>query len=319
MNNTKKMTEAGLLSALFIVITLVFVGSGIGYTLYLDFIVPIFFCIILLKCDFKYSVLSAIVSLIIIGLVLGNIGTTIWASQSVIVGIMCGLLLIKNTTIMDDLVYGSILGVMIMVFVDVYASKLIGYSFMTEFQGYAKLFPYKNYADIIYYLFIALFPFGMVFSIYYLSLILGKKLNILSVNSKRKLKVIINFKSLSRFICCSKSVFYGCCTYLIFIQALKLLNIKIDGIYFKTILISINYLCFYFVIKDGYIIFQNYLISKYQNMFYVRVSSIVLIVLLVLVFKIAILLIILSNIILDIKLDIRTRQNDIVNNYIIQN
>ena len=109
LNDTKKMTEAALMSALFVVGTIFFVSTGLGYTFYLDFIVPIFFVVICLKCDFKYSVLSGVTSLVIVGLVLGNIGTAIWASQSVILGIICGVLLQNNTTIMDDLVYGCLL------------------------------------------------------------------------------------------------------------------------------------------------------------------------------------------------------------------
>ena len=69
----------------------------------------------------------------------------------------------NNTTIMDDLVYGSILSVLLMVFIDIYASKLIGYSFMQEFKGYIKLVNNKEVANTIYYLLIAMFPFGMMF------------------------------------------------------------------------------------------------------------------------------------------------------------
>lgn len=42
LNDTKKMTEAALMSALFVVGTIFFVSTGLGYTFYLDFIVPIF-------------------------------------------------------------------------------------------------------------------------------------------------------------------------------------------------------------------------------------------------------------------------------------
>ena len=58
LNDTKKMTEAALMSALFVVGTIFFVSTGLGYTFYLDFIVPIFFVVICLKCDIKYSILS---------------------------------------------------------------------------------------------------------------------------------------------------------------------------------------------------------------------------------------------------------------------
>lgn len=316
MNNTKKMTEAGILSALFIVSTILAVGSGFGYTIYLDFVVPVFFCIVLLKCDFKYTVLAGIVSLIIVGLVLGNIGTAIWASQSIILGILCGCLMTKNTSIMDDLVYGSILGVILMVFIDIYASGLIGYSFMKEFRGYANMFPYKNYMDFIYYALVSTFPFGTVFSIYYISLILAKKINILKGNSKKKFQVIRNFRSFSRFVCCSKKVFYGCCIYIIGLELLSLFNINLNGVYSSTILISIKYLCYYFVIRDGYITAQNYLISKYQNVSYVRITSIISLIFLIFLFKITTLTIILLNLILDMNLNIRTKQISIINNYI---
>ncbi|MCR8744734.1 DUF2232 domain-containing protein [Romboutsia lituseburensis] len=316
MNNTKKMTEAGMLSALFIVSTILAVGSGFGYTIYLDFVVPVFFCIVLLKCDFKYTVLSGIVSLTIVGLVLGNIGTAIWASQSIMIGILCGCLMVKDTSIMDDLVYGSILGVILMVFIDIYASSLIGYSFMKEFRGYANMFPYKEYMDFIYYLFVSTFPFGTVFSIYYISLILVKKINILKGNSKKKFQVIRNFRSFSRFVCCSKKVFYGCCIYIIVLELLSIFNINLNGVYLSTILISIKYLCYYFVIRDGYITAQNYLMSKYQNVLYVRITSIISLVFLIFLFKVTTLAIILLNLILDINLNIRTKQISIINNYI---
>ncbi|NJA16930.1 DUF2232 domain-containing protein, partial [Clostridioides difficile] len=102
LNTTKKLTEAALLSSLFIVVTIIAVSTGFGYAIYLDFIVPVFFCIICLKCDLKYTILSGITSLLIISLVLGNLGTAIWASQSVLLGIMCGYLINKPTMVMDD-------------------------------------------------------------------------------------------------------------------------------------------------------------------------------------------------------------------------
>lgn len=316
MNNTKKLTEAALLSSLFIVSTIVAVGSGFGYALYLDFIVPVFFCIILLKCDIKYTMLSSITSLIIIGLVLGNIGTAIWATQSVVLGILCGVLMSKNTTILDDILIGSILGIILMVFIDIYASKLIGYSFMKEFQGYANLFKYKNFSTTIYYMFIAVFPTGTVFSIYVLSLLFTKKLNILKDNAKRKMNIITRFRTCSRFICLSKNTFYTSVIYILLIEIIHLLNISIEGVYLKTIVISIQYVCFYFVIKDAYTSLQNYVISKYQNISYVRILSIIVLIMLISMFKLTILILVLINIILDKKIDIRLKQIMIIDNYI---
>lgn len=312
MNDIKKMTEAALMSALFVVGTIFFVSTGLGYTFYLDFIVPIFFVVICLKCDFKYSILAGVTSLVIVGLVLGNIGTAIWASQSVILGIICGMLLQNDTTIMDDLVYGSILSVLLMVFVDIYASKLIGYSFMQEFKGYIKFLNNNEVANIMYYLLIAMFPFGMMFSVYYLGLIFSNKLKILKNNSKRKYNIIKNFRTYSRFIGCSKKVFYGCSIYLLIFQIFKFINIEINNTYLITISTCVGYLCAYFVVRDGYNVIQNYILSKYQKVSYARYMSLGTILILLLAFKVAIILIILFNTVLDKRIDIRVRQSYIL-------
>ena len=312
MNDIKKMTEAALMSALFVVGTIFFVSTGLGYTFYLDFIVPIFFVVICLKCDFKYSILAGVTSLVITGLVLGNIGAAIWASQSVILGIICGMLLQNDTTIMDDLVYGSILSVLLMVFVDIYASKLIGYSFMQEFKGYIKFLNNNEVANIMYYLLIAMFPFGMMFSVYYLGLIFSNKLKILKNNSKRKYNIIKNFRTYSRFIGCSKKVFYGCSIYLLIFQIFKFINIEINNTYLITISTCVGYLCAYFVVRDGYNVIQNYILSKYQKVSYARYMSLGTILILLLAFKVAIILIILFNTVLDKRIDIRVRQSYIL-------
>lgn len=313
MNSTKKLTTASIMSSLFVVCTIALISSGIGYAFYLDFIVPVFFTIICLKCDLKYSILSGVSSILIIGLILGNIGTAIWITQSILLGILCGTLLNKDTTIKDDLVYGSILSVLFMVLIDIYASNLIGYSFMKEFQGYIKYFKNKELANTIYYIFVALYPFGSMFSIYFLALIFAKKLNILSKNSKKKYKIIRSFRNYSRFISCSKKVFYGCSLYFIIAQILSFINFDIKSVYLKTIFISIKYLCGYFIVSDGYTVIQNYIISKYKKVSYARYLSLLTIISLVLVFNISVLVIILLNIILDKKISIRLQQVDIVN------
>lgn len=318
MNTTKKLTTASIMSSLFVVCTIALVSSGIGYALYLDFIVPVFFTIVCLKCDLKYSVLSGISSLIIVGLVLGNLGTAIWATQSVVLGILCGILLNSDTTMKDDLVYGAIISVLFMVLIDIYASNLIGYSFMKEFQGYIKYFKNKDIANTIYYMFVALYPFGSMFSIYFLALVSANKLNILSGNSKKKYNIIRNFRNYSRFISCSKNVFYACSLYFVVAQILKFINFNISSVYLKTILISVKYLCAYFIISDGFIIIQNYTVSKYKKVSYARYLTILTLILLLVVFNIAVLAIIILNIILDKKISIRLQQVDIVNRLVNQ-
>lgn len=316
MDKTKKLTQASLLSSVFIITTIISVSTGFGYAIYLDFIVPVFFCLVLFKCDIKYTILSGIVSLIIIGLILGNIGTAIWTSQSIILGIMCGYFINKKTTILDDIVYTSILGVIIMVTIDIYFSVLIGYSFMGEFQSFANKFQNEKYISLIYYMFIALFPMGSVFSIYILSLIMGKKLNILKGNAKYKMYIIRNFRGLGRFVCCSKNVYYMAVIYILLAELLKKFGIEITSSHIKTILISAQYLCTYFVIRDSYTAIQNYIISKYRKIIYTRIMSIVVLLSLIYLFKTTTVILVVLNIILNKRINIRVKQIDIVNNYI---
>ena len=307
MNTTKKLTEAALLSSLFIVVTIIAVSTGFGYAIYLDFIVPVFFCIICLKCDLKYTILSGITSLLIISLVLGNLGTAIWASQSVLLGIMCGYLINKPTMVMDDLVYGSVFGVIVMVFIDIYASTLIGYSFMKEFQGYSKWIYFNGYTNFIYYLMIALFPFGMVFCIYLLSLILGNKLHILDSNSLKKFLIFKNFRSLNQFLCVS---------YLAIFEVLKLLNVKVDSVYLKTIFISITYISLYFIIRDSCMSLQNFIIAKFRKLLYARILFLIIILLLFFIFDVTVISLIIINAFLNKKINIRLSQSNIVNKQI---
>ncbi|MDD6793939.1 MAG: DUF2232 domain-containing protein, partial [Clostridiaceae bacterium] len=63
--NVKKLSEAAMISALVVIISVLAIGTGIGYTLYLDMIVPIIFCLVLLKCDIKYTLMSAITAILI--------------------------------------------------------------------------------------------------------------------------------------------------------------------------------------------------------------------------------------------------------------
>lgn len=92
------------------------------------------------------------------------------------------------------------------------------------------------------------------------------------------------------------------------------MNIEINNTYLITISTCASYLCAYFIIRDGYNVIQNYILSKYQKVSYARYALLITILILVLAFKIAVLLIILFNIILDKRMDIRVRQNYILDN-----
>lgn len=203
-----------------------------------------------------------------------------------------------------------------MVFIDIYASALIGYSFMREFQGYSKLIYFNEYSDSIFYLLIALFPFGMVFCIYFLSLIMGHKLHILNSNALKKFLVFKSFRFLNQFLCCSKKVFYMCVFYLTIFEVTNILNIKTELVYLKTIFISIGYLCMYFVIRDSCMSLQNFIITKFGKVAYARISFLIVVISLFLMFKITVMGLIIINAFLNKKMNIRLTQINIVDKQI---
>ncbi|MEW9078272.1 DUF2232 domain-containing protein, partial [Terrisporobacter glycolicus] len=256
-SSVKKLTEAAILSSTFIVITMIALSTGLGYGLYLDFGVPIIFALIYFRCEFKYTLMCGISSVTLILLVLGNFAAAILVSQSFLLGILCGYLITKASDIFDDLFLGSIVGVIFMILIDIYARNIIGYSFMEEFQGYidyfnsnptilkniSKLLPFiKINLQVIYYLFIAVFPFGMIFSIYFISIMLGKKLRILNENGKRKYFMMRSIRNYSNFMCMKKEYFYYALGYVALVSLLRFCNIQINNVYLDTIITCVEYL-----------------------------------------------------------------------------
>ena len=119
---TRKLTEAAMLSALFVIVSLVAISTGIMYSMYLDMIVPIFISILYLRIGFKYATLSSITSLLIVALAIGDVPSAIWMSQGIILGLICGFFIDRKSAILDDILWSSILGCFIVVLVDVYFS-----------------------------------------------------------------------------------------------------------------------------------------------------------------------------------------------------
>ena len=101
-SSVKRLTEAAILSAAFIIITMVALSTGLGYGLYLDFGVPIIFALIYFRCEFKYTLMCGISSVILILLVLGNFAAAILVSQSFLLGLLCGYLIAKKFLVLKS-------------------------------------------------------------------------------------------------------------------------------------------------------------------------------------------------------------------------
>ena len=326
-SSVKKLTEAAILSSIFIIITMITLSTGVAYGLYLDFVVPIIFALIYFRCEFKYTLMCGISSVVLILFVLGNFVAAILVSQGFLLGLLCGYLITKASDIFDDLFLGSIIGVIFMVLIDIYARNIIGNSFMEEFQGYvdyfnnnptiienlSKLLPFvKINLQVIYYLFIAIFPFGIVFCVYVLALMCGKRLRILNENAKRKYFMMRSIRSYGNFMCIKKEYFYYGLGYIILVNLLRISNVNMTNVYLKTILTCLEYLSYYFIFRDTHILIGNYINIKYKkrslNLLYFGVT----IVSLFSIFRITFLVYVIVAVFMDKKFDLRKKQKYIV-------
>ena len=322
MNKTKKLTEASLLTAIFVVVTIISVGSGIGYGIYLDYIVPLFYFIIYLKCGSKYTVLSAVSGLTIVFVVLGNPGTAIWASQGIILGILCGILSEKKTSLMDDLLLGTLIGSIIMIFIDIYASKLIGYSFIQDFKetiAYMAKYMTKNvpafnnfppefiqnYFSTVLYVSITLIPLGTVVGVYIIGLFAGKRLNILKGETKKKYNIIRHFGTFSRMTYCSRNLFYLLVIYTMSFSLMNKYGIKTNMAYIDTIMNCFYYSGLYFLIRDSVAGIQGYMLSKGKSMGQVRLFTLLYLFMLISYFWVAAILAIIYFMTIDMKYGLR--------------
>lgn len=327
MNKTRKLTEASLLTAIFVVVTIISVGSGIGYGIYLDYIVPLFYFIIYLKCDFKYTTLSALSGLMIIFAVLGNPGTAIWASQGIILGMLCGILSEKKTSLMDDLLLGTMIGSIIMVFIDIYASKLIGYSFIQDFKEtitYMSSYMTKNvptfknlppeflksYFGMVFYLSITLIPLGTVVGVYIIGLFVGNRINVLKGETKKKYNIIRHFRTFSRMTYCSRNLFYIMIIYTMTFSLMNKYGIKTNIAYIDTIINCFFYAGLYFLIRDSIAGIQGYMLSRGKKMSQVRLFTILYLFILMSNFWIAAILAILYFMTIDMKYGLREVYNE---------
>ena len=264
--NTKKLTESAMLSALFVVSSMIAIYTGIAYTLYLDMVVPLFVCLIYMRLDLRHTLLSSITSLLIVTFAIGDVASAIWMSQGILMGLICGYFIRKKETIFDDLFYSAILGTFIMVLIDIYFSKLTGYSFMKEFDSYRDLFPLgSEYMAMVFNIFVAMMPMSTILIVYVGALLIGKKLMILNENCTEKYMIIKNFKRYGSYICCSKKTYYFGIIYLILTELINLTGFEFKFVYFKTVIMAIRVVVIYFVLKDSFTFVIRGIFSKIKS------------------------------------------------------
>ena len=318
--NTKNITYSAVFSAIFVLLSIIAISTGIAYSLFLDIIVPIYVCIVFLKLDRKYAVFMSITSLMIVFFILGNVVAAIWMAQGMIIGFICTLFISRDSCIFDDLLFSSILATFVIIFVDIYFSALTGYSVIKDSEELLKtvvktLSTYNPlmvlpdyYSSLIIYLSIATIPVGTVMVVYLGSMTLGNKLMILDKNTKRKFNIIKQFKKYGSLLCCSKEAYIFSIVYVIIVELIKVFNIEITIDYLRVVIMSMEVIFFYFIVKDSLSFVMKYIIIRNKSMVLYKILLIFSVFLLLTNFKITVLLLIISSWIINNKIDLRQRQ-----------
>ena len=304
--NAKKLTESAMLSALLVMMGILFISSFIGYQVYLDFIVPVLITLIYLRCDFKYTLLSAITSVALITFVFGNPAYSLWMIQNMTIGFFCGFLIKKDKCLMDDLFYCSLFATLILVFADIFLSGIIGYSFMAEAQEaleYVEAYPIVK--DVVFYLILAALPLGTVVMTYLSGLFIGKKLRLLNENALRKFLYIKKYKRYGSMQYCSEKTIIIGLVYVLFMIVIGKNNFLFNSTYFKTVLITMNYIILYFIIKDYYSMIANFIYKCTSKAIFVMAFQLTVIYSLFKYFTITACILIMGGAVIDFKLKVR--------------
>ncbi len=298
-----------MLSALFVVSSMIAIYTGIAYTLYLDMVVPLFVCLIYMRLDLRHTLLSSITSLLIVTFAIGDVASAVWMSQGILMGLICGYFIRKKETIFDDLFYSAILGTFIMVLIDIYFSKLTGYSFMKEFDSYRDLFPLgSEYMAMAFNIFVAMMPMSTILIVYVGALLIGKKLMILNENCTEKYMIIKNFKRYGSYICCSKKTYYFGIIYLILTELINLTGFEFKFVYFKTVIMAIRVIVIYFVLKDSFTFVIRGIFSKIKSNGMVQLIWLGAIYMLLIDFKSTFIVLVIGSQIINYSMKLRDAQ-----------
>lgn len=314
------MTRGAMLSAAFVVTSILAIAVGFGYLGYIDFIVPAFIAVIYLKCDLKYTILSCVTSLILIVFVIGNIPSSIFMSQSMILGIIIARLILKERTIFDDLFLGAIAACFVMILIDINFSVLTNYSFIKESQEYIKLISEMpqfsvltdTAKDVIYYTSIAVLPLGTIFIIYFISLFAGKKLKALNKQGMRKYTILRNFKKYGAYISLSnRSLIIGS-IYVVIVFMVEKSQLLENFAYTMVLLKCTEYIVLFFIVQDSFNFVNKLILAITRSSGTCIISQFIIFICLINKFTITSICLILGNLFIQKKFNIKEKQNKIL-------
>lgn len=307
---TKKITEGGILSAIQIVLGLILIPTGIGYSFYVEMILPITMALMFLRCGYKHSMIAGLNTLFMLAFGFGNIALGIYAFQALGIGFLTGYIVEKNQSLQDDLMIESLIGCLFVLVLDWLTAGILGYSLLDD-DGITDMvlgiMPEANQSiiQIIYYLSIASVPVVSVWLTYIGTLILGYRLGLRKKPIREKYYFIKYYKELVPFAYQGKQcVWYA------------LLGILIDLFlwpyvahpYLKAWIVCSGVVLAYFVIMDLEKLIGQFILERWKTPLWLMVYHLLLLGGFLRAFKWTCWSIVIIGSVIDLKTSIRTKQ-----------
>lgn len=307
-NSSKLMIDASILTSIFIVLTLISNGLGLGFLGYYDFLVPVFFAIMFVKTNWKYSALSVVVSAVVLLFVLGNPISPIMVIQGAFLGIAVGVALTKFDCIGDEIVFTSVVSLFILFIFDFILRAFTNVSIVSNFGEFSKemaqvintaieiagekgtnkeaisfLESYKSmigsdFIKQVFYFNFGLMSFGNGFIVYFLSLILIKKLKLTIKEHSYKLNLVSSLKKNIRLIFSGRKSFMAMIIYILLAEILKAIKFETGLSYLDGIIYSLEYIFMIFTFKDAVVIVENKMIAESGSLKTVRLYRVFMII-----------------------------------------
>lgn len=243
----KQLTTGGMVTALLVTLSMLFLMSGVGYYIYLDMIAPIMITLIHLKCGSKVSLMTAISSLCIVFFVQGSLLALIYLVQAFIFGEICGYLLKKTYGLLEDMMLASLGGCLVTLMLDRGIAILSGVSILDDLPAFLSFGLSEEYFLVVYYIAIAAVPIVSLLLVYLGSLFIGRYLHLLDKKQLQKYKMVRNYPYLAPLIFCQpKTIKWGSIWAFVCFKAGHMLP---KG-YLKAFFLCSGIILAYFILQD---------------------------------------------------------------------
>lgn len=306
---TKKITEAGILSAIQIILGLMLIPTGIGYSFYVEILLPITMSLIVLRCGPQMGTLAGLNTIVIIIVCFGNALIGVYGLQALGFGWLTGVVLNKKWSLATDLLVECLVGCLFLLFLDWITARIVGVSLLDDEVTtlVLEMVPDADTSmlEVAYYLSIAAIPVASVLISYIGSLLVGYRMGILQKTPKEKYWIIRYYKRTIPFVH-QNGKLVGYLLGAVFVQ--WCLWPYLSHPYLKAWAACSNVICLYFILIDEIKLIGQGILLKWHQPLMVFIYHGSVLLGLVYVFKWTSVLLILVGAYMEKRMHLREKQ-----------